>query len=148
MLLLVFESKPNIYDIFSNARITQQGLVSHWHIWLCFQFYPWNGNRRLAINQAFQDSDSVESNESSNSSDSDDSNSSSESDTSKSSESSGLDTSHSESNESALSEENFLITAEPEITSSITVLPPLPTEGHVTCFTLHLETLESRGDNF
>lgn len=83
----------------------------------------------------------MESNESSNRSDTDDADSSSESDISNSSESGD-----SESSESASSEEDFLTTAEPETTSSITVIPP-STHGHVTCFTVHLET-EPRGDNF
>lgn len=88
----------------------------------------------------------MESNESSNMTDKDDTDSSSESDMSKSSESSGSSSNDSESNESASSEEDFLTTAEPETTNSATVLPPLITTGHVTCFTVHRET--PRGDNF
>lgn len=84
----------------------------------------------------------MESNESSYSSDVDNEDSSSESDMSNSSESSGSASSDSES-----SEEDFLTTAEPETSSSITVRPSLSTHGHVTCFTVHPET-EPRGDNY
>lgn len=76
----------------------------------------------------------MESNESS-ISDINDSDSSSESDMSESNESSG----------SASSEEDFLSTAEPETTSSVTEFPPFFTEEHVPCFTVHTVT-EPRGD--
>lgn len=88
----------------------------------------------------------MESNESSDRSDTDDVDSASESDMSNSSDSSGSATSDSESSESASSEEDFLTTAEPETSDSITVIPPTP-HGDVTCFTVHPET-EPRGDNF
>ncbi|KAG7322811.1 hypothetical protein KOW79_014157 [Hemibagrus wyckioides] len=104
--------------------------------------YPWNENRRPPLPRVFQESDSMESNESSNSSGTNDSDSSSES-----SESSGSTTTDSLSSQSASSEEDFLTTVEPETMSSATELPPLITEGHVTCFTVHPQT-EPRGDNF